>query len=389
MRSPTNACIKCQSGKRRCDRKRPSCSTCHQQSKECTYLEDEAANISAGETPPRHLIRVNNRRKVKTIFRSSYHQQPFLTSSFSTAVASFRTQAMAVLDSSEELIPTLLADFFATTWKRLPYVSKGRLQNNLSFTLEETRVEILLLYICIEIITSTPKLDSTCMITEQYIHAKNLLGLLEMAGELSLDLLHCRLLLAVYELGHGIHTPAYLSIATCGKIARAIGLHKKPWQCTEKSTVGAFRSREEEKRLWWAVVNIERFLGLSVGDAMFVTCDSASSDYLPITDSEWELPLQSILAGDNAVAAPVLATATTVTVGQLARECQVSHLAGRVVRHVNETTKNSRLHEEEAEQLERTLKSFLPMLAEEELKHGRYCGALGICHRYVFQLYCH
>jgi hypothetical protein len=36
---------------------------------------------------------------------------------------------------------------------------------------------------------------------------------------------------------------------------------------------------------------------------------------------------------------------------------------------------------EEVVQLERTLKAYLPVLANEELKIGKYCGAYGMCNR--------
>jgi hypothetical protein len=38
---------------------------------------------------------------------------------------------------------------------------------------------------------------------------------------------------------------------------------------------------------------------------------------------------------------------------------------------------------EEGFQLERTLKAYLPLLANEELKIGNNCGAFGVCNRSV------
>ena len=65
-------------------------------------------------------------------------------------------------------------------------------------------------------------------------------------------------------------------------------------------------------------------------------------------------------------------------VGQLARESQVSHLAGRVIRHVFDPTSDTAFHEEEALQLERTMLAFKPLLIEEQLQFGKFCSALGI-----------
>jgi hypothetical protein len=76
-----------------------------------------------------------------------------------------------------------------------------------------------------------------------------------------------------------------------------------------------------------------------------------------------------------------LATPSSVTLGQFARECQVSHLAGRVVRHVFDPTSDRDFQNDEAQQLERTLKAFMPILIAEEMQFSKYCCAIGICSR--------
>jgi hypothetical protein len=78
----------------------------------------------------------------------------------------------------------------------------------------------------------------------------------------------------------------------------------------------------------------------------------------------------------------MLSSPRETRVGQFARECQVSHLVGRVVRHVFDPTSDHRFHAEESFQLERTLLAFMPLLIEEQFEFGRYCAALGICSRY-------
>jgi hypothetical protein len=140
---------------------------------------------------------------------------------------------------------------------------------------------------------------------------------------------------------------------------------------------------EEKKRTWWAIVNMDRFVGLCNGDVLFSTEDPEGLDALPIDDLAWTQDgdpsdLQALI-----VDAPTLATPPTLTVGQMARECQVSHLAGRVIRHTTNPTSDPDFNAEEAVQLERTLQTILVLLIDEDLTFGRYCGALGICDRYV------
>jgi hypothetical protein len=78
---------------------------------------------------------------------------------------------------------------------------------------------------------------------------------------------------------------------------------------------------------------------------------------------------------------PTIATPAPFRLGQFARECQVSHLVGRVVRHVFSPISDTYFHREEARQLERTLLSFLPLLIKEEVQFSNYCGALATCVR--------
>jgi hypothetical protein len=72
-----------------------------------------------------------------------------------------------------------------------------------------------------------------------------------------------------------------------------------------------------------------------------------------------------------------------MTVGPFARECQISHLMGRVLRHVFEPTSDAKFHAEEASQLERTLMAFMPLLIQEQSTYGMYCAALGMCGKSV------
>lgn len=78
-----------------------------------------------------------------------------------------------------------------------------------------------------------------------------------------------------------------------------------------------------------------------------------------------------------------ISTPAPFRVGPFARECQVAHLIGRVVQHVYHPVTDIDFRSREHAQLERTLKAFLPILIEEELEFSTYCGALGMCIRYL------
>lgn len=67
--------------------------------------------------------------------------------------------------------------------------------------------------------------------------------------------------------------------------------------------------------------------------------------------------------------------------GQFARESQVSHLVGRIARHVFDPVSDSDFKAEEARQLERTCMAYIPLIFDEEVKNGKYCAALGMACR--------
>jgi hypothetical protein len=291
----------------------------------------------------------------------------------STMDIAVRMQAIRILDSVN--MPAVSAEFFAGTHQRLSALSKSRFYRNLPSLNIDAHADFVVLCLCIYLIQQIPTAGTTSMQSSLYAAVKSLISLLEAGCEISLDTVHCRLLLTLYELGHGLTRAAYISIAACARSARVLGLHKKPWLNSDRVSILA---TEEEKRLWWAIVNADRLIGLLNGDALFVTEDPASSDPLPIQDSLW---LADSLTLD--IEAPILATPAHVTIGQLARECQVAHLTGRVVKHVFDPTPDLAFNKAEAVQLERTLRAFLPLLVEEDLRLGKYCGALGICHRSV------
>lgn len=282
---------------------------------------------------------------------------------------------------SLENIVAVSNQFFTGTHQRVSAISKLRFEKSLRSLATSPRADFAALCLSILLIQQVPMGKGTNMQSSLYFKVKNLITLLETTGDLSLDLVHCRVLVTFYEMGHGLHRAAYISLAACARAARILGLHRKRWRNLE---VGSdWLALEEEKRTWWVIVLMDRFIDLCNGDALFVTDDPERIDPLPIEDLIWSESFDRDDLETQINAAPSLSTPFNITVGQLARECQISHLAGRVLRHIFDPIQDPRFSAEEALQLERTLKAYLPLLSNEELKIGKYCGAYGICNRSV------
>jgi hypothetical protein len=209
-------------------------------------------------------------------------------------------------------IKVMLLDFFITTHKKLAVISKSRFLDRLPFMASHPRADFWLLCLCIHLTHQLASMQSKPMLMALYSEVQRLVNELEQSQNPTLALVQCRLFLTFFELGHGLHSPAYISIAICAKTARLIGLHRKQWRTPglESDLIGM----EEDKRTWWSIVNLDRYINLLNGDAMFVTDDSESSDPLPIEDQLWledAVPTYIESAFRNA---PVLATSSDVVV---------------------------------------------------------------------------
>jgi hypothetical protein len=303
---------------------------------------------------------------------------PFSLDTFEQSTVDFAMQVLGSLDN----LAAVSAEFFTGTHQRVPTVSRFRFDRQLQLLKASPRADFATLCLAILLIQQYPSGKAAVMQSPLYIAVKNLINLLEAAGPASLDLVQSKVLVTFYEMGHGLHTAAYISISSCARAARAINLHKKTWRYIKP---GADRlALEEQKRTWWAIHNMERSINLCNGDPLFVTEDAERADPLPIEDLMWSEAsdpgnLDALIASP-----PALDTPFNITVGQMARECQISHLAGRVVRHVFDPTSDPTFNAEESAQLDRTLNSYLPLLADEELRIGKYCGALSVCNRFVW-----
>lgn len=291
-----------------------------------------------------------------------------------------RAEALQILGSLDKM-NEIAAQYFVGTHQRMSILSKSRFYRSLQAINAEPKADFLTLCLCMYLIEQIPLHQPMSMQSTPYVIIKSLLGMLEATEQISLDIVQARTLVTCYEIGHGLHTAACISVAACAKTARALGLHKQMRRNSNNGLDGLIA--EEEKRTWWAIMNMDRFVGLCSGDFLFSTEDPEGLDPLPVEDLLWSQDGDPVDLRASILGAPTLATPPTQSVGQMARECQVSHLAGRVIRHTTNPTSDPNFNAEEAIQLERTLQTILLLLIDEDLTFGRYCGALGICDRCV------
>ncbi|KAL6901142.1 fungal-specific transcription factor domain-containing protein [Trichoderma evansii] len=364
MASPTNACKPCRSSKRKCDRRLPVCSTCLRMGRLCVYDENP------GQSSAYNII--------SEAYGSNSSRISTLSTTFGTAL---QREARSFLGTPDE-VRRIANAYFSSIHYRLPIISESRFYENWSRLFTPSGIDFTILCLCMKLIYKSPSqqaVGQTDTVSSHYITAKSSIGFLEAAGFDTINVIQSRLLLVLYEIGHGIYPAASVSIGSCARLARNAGLVRNSWHCQETTVTTA--DAEERKRTWWAVHNIDRFIALYGGDAILASDDATADTYLPLQPEQ----LSSTDASETITA--TVSTPAPFRVGPFARECQVAHLMGRAVQHVHHPVADPEFRSREHFQLEHTLKAFLPMLIDEELKFSSYCGALGMCISSLYALY--
>lgn len=122
------------------------------------------------------------------------------------------------------------------------------------------RADVALLLLCMKLIVGSPSEheatdDPQSML---YLSAKRFLLDVELTGILTLQASQACILLTLYELGHAIYPSAYISIGACARYVTALGIDGKRRSHTTDAAV--WIKQEEQRRTWWAVVILDRFV---------------------------------------------------------------------------------------------------------------------------------
>jgi hypothetical protein len=277
---------------------------------------------------------------------------------------------------SLEVMQSVSDEFFRSTHQRISAVSRLRFNGELLGLFINGKADFATLCMSIFMIQEMP--GDMVSSSSLYYVVKHFVNVLEASTRPTMNLLQSRILVSFYEMGHGMNAAAYLSIAAAARLARLLGAHSNQADLRAEQDIMAV---EEQRRAWWAIFIMDRFINLCNGDALFASADASPASVLPTEDIIWS---EATSPSDvSATSNPTLSTPADITVGQMARECQIAYLAGRVVRHVFEPVNDHDFRVQEAAQLERTLGAYIPLLTEEALRIGRFCGALGIANRFV------
>ena len=147
--------------------------------------------------------------------------------------------------------------FFDTIHAWMPIISKKRFYDLHLHPSSPPRADLSLLFLCMKLIISLPPEDTKNPQIPIYFAAKQFYLEVETAGIVSIHVLQAGLLISLYELGHAIYPSAFLSIGACARYAYALGIDGNA--TSQVSKPFTWVEQEERRRVWWAIVILDRF----------------------------------------------------------------------------------------------------------------------------------
>ena len=143
------------------------------------------------------------------------------------------------------------ATYFGTIHLWFPVVSETRYYECLPNIFTHPRADHSLLSLSMALINTIPaEKDEPDTLTPLYVLLKSSIAIIEAANIDTLEVVQARLLVSLFEVGHGIPA-AFISLAATARAAVLIGVNQ-----TAHDTQAL--ERDEKLRLWWGIVMLDR-----------------------------------------------------------------------------------------------------------------------------------
>lgn len=238
--------------------------TCHYRSVPTQRQEDLESSLTP-ETPVRSSERglasppyQSDKPTISLLGNAASSIGPFRHEGLqkSTVEIAICRDALEILGKRDE-VAAITDNYFHTISHRIPFIWRDRFNGRLLSMHSNPHADFSLLCLCIHLVVQYPPKYGQNVRSSVYAMIESHTSLLEASGFLSLEFIQARLLLSIFEMGHGLYPAASISIGSCARTARAFGLHKK--RSGNFFTNDSDRQRtEEETRVWWEIVNLDR-----------------------------------------------------------------------------------------------------------------------------------
>ncbi|KAH8703165.1 putative fungal-specific transcription factor [Talaromyces proteolyticus] len=346
-------CISCKKRKRKCNKARPKCSSCLERNLNCEYsaprkssdstsVLDQLPNSFFVDDGPADAQSIDIPTILfldPTILRNGYVEI--------SRTANLVPEPILRLLGDLEEIEEISSRFFGHIHLWMPFISKKRFYEIHLRPSFQSRPDIVLLLLSLKLITTLPPTQPRNPRTSLYKTIKHFYLELEGSSTLSILILQAGVLLAFYELGHAIYPAAYLSIGACARYAHALGINASGK--LNKGRVVTLVEVEERRRVWWAIVILDRFVSVGCPGRPFATANPILEDYLPVDDKAWD---EGIIRPEDYF---TLSSPMSSHMSKFALLCQAARLLGQVLDYVSS---DHAVHDDVWIQLDRTLQSM-------------------------------
>ncbi|KAL5089157.1 hypothetical protein Trisim1_006010 [Trichoderma cf. simile WF8] len=381
----SQACVPCREKKRKCSRELPACSLCRRNRRRCSYPL-KAVTPTTGSADSSGM---QEQEEFPALFFLDFYTFTQRKDIISTPKPTLSENYYKQLGSREQLRSDI-DTYFASVHVFFPIVSKLRIYRVLNGDVNILDPDMVILSLAMKM-HCQPRTEYDLVRTEMYALVKQGCLEAEQNNVFSVKLLQAFLLVALYEIGNAIYPATYLTIGHCARLGYAMGIHNRLNAPQMFSQPVSWAEAEERRRVWWAVILLDRFVNIGGGNRPFAAHDAKSDDLLPMDEDIWD-------KGDFVVIQPLAVSEyATLRTSAFARTCQASHLLSHVLRHLNEKNDDVKTQYHEAMQLHHIINTFRHALNQEignisdEIYNGRYSlthfTAMGICYSAQIALY--
>ncbi|EHK23049.1 uncharacterized protein TRIVIDRAFT_116851, partial [Trichoderma virens Gv29-8] len=383
----SQACVACREKKRKCSRELPSCSLCRRNRRRCCYPPKAVTptmdtvnsytlqQVSASQAYAGYAgLLTAQQEEFPALFFLDFYTFKDRNHVIPTPKTPLSDHYYKQLGSSEQLRYDI-DSYFASVHVSFPIVSKLRIYRLLDNSPDMLDPDVVILSLAMKM-HCQPRKDYELARTELYALVKQGCSDAEQNNILSVKLLQASLLVALYEIGNAIYPAAYLTIGHCARLGYAMGIHNRQNAPQMFPRPASWAESEERRRVWWAVIVLDRFVNIGGGNRPFAAHDAKSDDLLPMNEDIWE-------KGEFVVTQPLAVSEyATTRASSFARTCQASHLLSHVLRHLNESNEDVKLHYHEALQLHHIIDTFRLAINQEigNTSDEVYNSSRGISH---------
>ncbi|KAL4886863.1 hypothetical protein BJY04DRAFT_212834 [Aspergillus karnatakaensis] len=263
---------------------------------------------------------------------------------------------MTTMVEQEQTLAGALRRYFGHIHPWLSVIHEHTFRERASELGNAPKAEIALIFLVMLLVLKGSQMAGSC--NQLYSVCRYLFSFIQNSHGPSVGLVQAGLLLAVFELGSGLHYAASLRIGTCARLGYILQLNIQTMPTQQTSLIEA----EESRRLWLGVYMVDRLIHQMEDNSRIPhTVEELPVDFpLPLNDQEWQAHVEGI---DHAFFQPTFSTPLHVPLCYFARELQAIRILGEV--QALSRISNPQTLKQQVETLDSMLMQFMEQLFQQ------------------------